>query len=114
MQATTTHTESLEDCIETCNKMLRGERSAVETYDMAIDKFASDPVIEKLSAIRNDHAKSVADLEKNVIEMGGVPDRDSGAWGEFAQLVQAAANLIGEQSAVTSLKQGEEKGQSDY
>lgn len=114
MQTTDTKSETLEECIETCNKMLRGERSAVETYDMAIEKFSTDPAIGKLRSIREDHAESIADLEKNVISMGGTPDRDSGAWGDFATLVQGTANLFGDKSAVASLKQGEEKGLSDY
>lgn len=110
----TTNTENSEKCIEVCNEMLRGERSAVETYDMAIEKFSPDPAIAKLSHIRSEHAQSVADLERNVQEMGGVADQDSGAWGSFAKLVQGTANLFGDESAVASLKQGEEKGRSDY
>jgi len=114
MQTTAPQTENLEKCIETCNKMLRGERSAVEAYDLAIDKFSSDPNVATLKSIRSEHADSVDLLEKNVIEMGGKPDTDSGAWGEFATLIQGAANLFGDSSAIASLKQGEEKGKSDY
>ena len=46
--------------------------------------------------------------------MGGTPDTDSGAWGTFATAVQGAANLLGENSALASLKQGEEHGKKAY
>jgi len=114
MQSTETHIEDLSNCIETCNKMLRGERSAIETYDIAIEKFSTDPQAGKLTAIRAEHAESVEELERSIIEMGGTPDLDSGAWGEFATLVQSSANLLGDKSAIASLKQGEAKGKSDY
>lgn len=39
---------------------------------------------------------------------------DSGAWGIFAVTVQGAADLLGANSALSSLKQGEEMGRNDY
>lgn len=115
METTTTRKPgNVEKCIEACNEMLRGERTAVETYDMAIEQFSPDPGIATLTDIRNEHAESVNNLETNIREMGGVPNQESGAWGSFAKLVQGSANLFGDESAVASLKQGEEKGRSDY
>lgn len=115
MNTTTgTTSENIGKCIEICNKMLRGERSAVETYDMAIEKFSADPATATLTQIRNEHVESVNDLERSIREMNAVPDQDSGTWGSFAKLVQGTAQLFGDGSAVASLKQGEEKGRSDY
>ncbi|NNE90301.1 MAG: DUF2383 domain-containing protein [Verrucomicrobiales bacterium] len=104
----------MEQCIDACNSMLRGERSAVETYDLALEKFGGDPQLDQLRRIRDDHARSVSDLSQCVLRMGGLPDESSGAWGTFANLVQKAANLFGEESAVESLLQGEKKGEHDY
>ncbi|NNC87153.1 MAG: DUF2383 domain-containing protein [Akkermansiaceae bacterium] len=109
-QATTTNKE----CIDVCNSLLRGERSAVETYDKAIEKFGSEHDVSALRSIRNDHSKAVSQLMNNVRDMGGTPDVDSGAWGTFANAVQATANLFGTESALESLEQGEKKGRSDY
>ncbi|MDF1814594.1 MAG: DUF2383 domain-containing protein [Verrucomicrobiales bacterium] len=111
---TTINETSREECIDICNKMLRGERSAVETYNLAIDKFESEPATSQLRRIRDEHQNSVADLESNVRNMGGDPDDSSGAWGVFAKAVQGTANLFGEESAIESLEQGEEKGLDDY
>lgn len=111
----TTHTEEcIEDCIEVCNKLLRGERSAVETYKMAIDRFGDDQRLAELRDICEEHRRSVSDLESSIRGMGGIPGDDSGAWGAFAKAVQGSANLFGKESAVESLQHGEEKGREDY
>ncbi|WAC19758.1 DUF2383 domain-containing protein [Luteolibacter sp. SL250] len=107
-------TESNESCIRVCNSLLRGELSAVETYSLAINHYAGKPAVAELQKIRTEHALSAARLSQNVREMGGTPEEESGAWGVFAKVVQGTANLFGEDSALESLKKGEEKGRSDY
>lgn len=106
--------EMNKECVETCNSLLRGERSAVETYDIAIDKFSSHAVKPHLERIRSEHVKSVGDLETRVKAMGATPDSDSGAWGTFAKAVQNTANVFGKESAIASLQRGEEHGRKDY
>jgi uncharacterized protein (TIGR02284 family) len=101
-------------CIDVCNRLLRGERSAVETYDKAIEKYGSAPAAMELSRIRDEHAEAVAVLEENVRAMGGEPDHEAGAWGAFANTVQQSANLLGENSAIESLQTGEKTGRNDY
>lgn len=104
-----------EHCIEICNGLLRGERSAVETYNIAVKKYAEKPAISaELTRICGEHAVAVRELDANVRSMGGTPDDSSGAWGAVATAVQSVANLFGAGSALESLQQGEKAGQSDY
>lgn len=103
-----------DQCIKVCNKLLRGEISAVETYDKAIEKYGNEPVLAELRRVRSEHSESAMRLQKNVREMGGTPSTESGAWGVFATTVQSAADLFGAGSAVESLKRGEEHGRNDY
>ncbi len=103
-----------DQCLSICNKLLRGERSAVETYDKAIAKHGNDPVLEELRRIRRDHAEAVDVLTENVRSMGGEPDSGSGLWGAIANTVQAAANLMGADSALEALQSGEKTGRADY
>ncbi len=103
-----------EDCIKTCNSLLRGELSAVETYGKAIEKYPATPVTAELTRIQSEHRESANRLTANVREMGGTPETDSGAWGAFAKTVQSAANLFGSESAIESLQKGEEHGRNDY
>jgi uncharacterized protein (TIGR02284 family) len=104
----------IQHCINVCNSLLRGELSAVQTYDKAIAKFSGEPVVTELKRLCNEHSESVARLQHNVREMGGVPDTDSGTWGAFANTIQSAANLFGAGSAIESLQRGEEHGRRDY
>lgn len=101
-------------CIDICNKLLRGERSAVETYDEVIGKFGGEPVLTDLHRLRDEHLNAVNTLEENVRSMGGHPDGSAGAWGSFARTVQNAANLFGEGSALEALRKGEESGLGDF
>jgi len=104
-----------EKCIDICNQLLRGERSAVETYDKAIEKHGDHgSAIMDLTKMRDDHVASVRTLEENVRSMGGQPEQDSGAWGAFANTVQSTANLFGAESAVSALSAGEKHGLNDY
>lgn len=100
--------------ISLCNKLLRGELAAVETYGQAIMKYDALPESDELRRIRIEHSRSAKLLAENVRAMGGYPTPDSGAWGLFVSAVQGAANLIGEETALESLKQGEELGRKDY
>lgn len=101
-------------CIDVCNKLLRGELSAVETYSLAINRYVGKPAATELQRIRSEHALSAATLSQNVRDMGGTPTEDSGAWGAFAKTVQSAANLFGAESAISSLQTGEEHGRDDF
>ncbi|MEP2775519.1 MAG: DUF2383 domain-containing protein [Luteolibacter sp.] len=103
-----------ESCIETCNSLLRGELSAIETYSKAIEKYPGPPATAELTRIQSEHRRSADRLAANVREMGGTPDTDSGAWGTFAKAVQGAANLFGAESAIESLQRGEEHGRDEY
>jgi uncharacterized protein (TIGR02284 family) len=101
-------------CIDVCNRLLRGERSAVETYEKAIEKYGSEPAAATLRRIRDEHVRAVATLEENVRSMAGEPDREAGPWGAFANTVQSAANLFGTNSALEALETGEKAGKNDY
>ncbi len=111
---TETKTPEPDHTVSTCNALLRGELSAVETYSQAIDKFSDQPEVEVLERIRAEHEANAALLAASVERLGGEAESGSGAWGTFAQAVQGAANLFGEGSAIGSLKSGEQWGLGQY
>ncbi len=103
-----------DSCISICNKLVRGELSAVETYGQTIRKHSDSPAIGELRRIHGEHQQAADRLTANVRSMGGEPETDSGAWGAFASTVQGAASLFGAGSALESLQRGEEAGRKDY
>ncbi len=106
--------ENTQSCIDSCNKLLRGELSAVETYNQAIEKFSGSSEREILADLRSEHQRSVQELSEHVSAMGGIPDSDSGPWGTFAVAVEGTAKLLGESAALTALIEGEKHGIDEY
>lgn len=101
--------------IDKLNSFLRGERSAVETYDQAIAKLADDPSMQqRLRALRDSHNARVAELSAHIRRLGGKPDETSGAWGGFAKLVEGGAKIFGKSAAISALEEGEDHGKRLY
>ena len=96
------------------NSLLRGEISAAESYDLAMPKFAEEPVLECLQHIRTDHLSAVFRLRERILQAGGDPVESSGAWGTFAAAVTGTALMLGTQSILSALRQGEEHGVGEY
>ena len=106
---------TVEENTEKLNSLLRGEIAAVETYTQSLSKFEDDEAATaELRRMAAEHANSVALLRKHIEEHGGVPDADSGVWGTWAQLLTGAAKLLGKNTAVKALKEGEEHGIKEY
>jgi uncharacterized protein (TIGR02284 family) len=101
--------------IENLNSFLRGERSAVETYNQAIEKLEDEPAMQqRLQALRDSHSVRVTELSARIRALGGTPDQTSGAWGSFANLVEGGAKLFGDKAAIAALEEGEDHGKRLY
>jgi rubrerythrin len=101
-------------CIDVCNQLLRGEISAVETYNQALEKFKDGGDSAILSEIRNDHNTSCGLLRDHLRAMGATPSSDSGVWGGFAKAVEGTAKLLGSVPALKVLEEGEQHGIREY
>jgi len=99
---------------ETLKSLLQGEMSAVETYEKALAKVNGAPEGAQLRQISANHSQAVSLLRDLLIRYQGEMPSSSGAWGTFANAVQATANLFGDTAALKSLKEGEEHGIKDY
>ena len=102
------------DAISSLDKMLRGEISAVETYDMALKQTKNFAIESDLSQLKATHSAAVAVLRAFIIENGGAPSESSGAWGLWARVVEQVASILGDLTMLKSLKEGEEHGVNDY
>jgi uncharacterized protein (TIGR02284 family) len=103
--------------VDALNSLLRGEISAVETYTQAIEKFKEPEhrnVSNVLTRLRDEHSQTVSTLRDRVLAHGGTPSEGAGVWGVFANAVQGAAKLLGPQTALAALKQGELFGKEQY
>jgi uncharacterized protein (TIGR02284 family) len=101
--------------IDELNKLLRGELSAVETYQMALDKL--DPASTartELSSCMASHQQRVMMLRDAIVALGGTPVSSSGPWGAFAKAVEGTAKVFGDKAAIAALEEGEDHGLKDY
>jgi hypothetical protein len=93
---------------------LRGEISAVETYELAIKHVNHVDVHRALQEILVSHARRT-DLLRDQMNRAGAPvPAGSGVWGAFAKAVQAGADLLSVQAAVAALEAGEDRGMALY
>ena len=101
--------------IDTANKLLRGEISAIETYETALGKVGDEPELAgTVQTMKDEHTKAAELLRGRVRALGGEPETGSGAWGAFANTVAGTASLLGDTAALKALKEGEEHGLKDY
>ena len=101
------------DC-EQLNSLLRGELSAVETYEQAIPKFEDSATVQALTRIAGYHRTAATMLRDSIRTIGGEPDKSSGMWGSFAKTVTGAAKILGPQTVLAALREGEEHGIAEY
>jgi hypothetical protein len=101
--------------VEQLNSFLRGEISAVETYQLALDKVdhigsTRDELLVNLKS----HQDRVMMLQDAVRALGGEPVTGSGPWGAFAKAIETGAKAFGEKAAISALEEGEDHGLKDY
>lgn len=106
--------KSDQECIETCNSLLRGEISAIETYGQAIEKFKDSPERTTLQQLRAEHVENAQVLRKHLKEMNAAPDTSSGPWGTFVKAVEGTATVLGKSPALAALEEGEKHGIDEY
>ncbi|MFS8069197.1 MAG: ferritin, partial [Byssovorax sp.] len=60
-----------EKTIDKMNEFLRGEVSAVETYDLALGKTKHTELVSSLQQLRDEHAQRVALIRQQIRAWGG-------------------------------------------
>jgi hypothetical protein len=95
--------------IEVCNNLLKGELSAIECYDLAVEKFDPEHEQPVLRAIRADHQVNAELLLEQLAGMGAAPP-DGPETGAFAQAVAETTSVLGEFPTLAALGEGEEHG----
>ncbi|MES1205891.1 MAG: DUF2383 domain-containing protein [Pseudomonadota bacterium] len=97
------------------NELLRGELSAVETYNQALATVKEDlGARADLTECQTSHENRVLRLRSEVLERGGTPSDKSGVWGMFAKLIEGGATVVGARMAINALEAGEDHGLKEY
>lgn len=91
-------------------EFLRGELSAVETYELALQNVTDVGLHAALQEILAGHVLRTIQLRNEIRRLGSEPTTSSGVWGAFAKVFQAGADLFGNRAAVAALEEGEDHG----
>lgn len=94
-------------------KLLRGELSAVETYNRALEKFTRDPARALLRSIRADHQDSATFLGARIASHAPHPRGGYDLWGKLAKGLDGFAELFGETRSLMAFEAGEAAGIDD-
>jgi uncharacterized protein (TIGR02284 family) len=101
--------------VDELNKLLKGELSAVETYQMALDKLDANSAARlEVQSCMSSHQSRVMMLRDAILQCGGTPTDSSGPWGAFAKAVEGTAKIFGDKAAIAALEEGEDHGLKDY
>lgn len=94
--------------------LIRGEMSAVMTYDQVLEKVKDQKEAARLNEIRKNHVNAVATLKRYASADVKDDTKTVGAWGTFTKAWTGAAKLMGNEAALKALTQGEEHGITEY
>ncbi len=100
--------------VEALNQLLRGELSALETYDECIERLDNAQVVSELKELRRSHELRTEQLHHHIKLMGGEPEESSGAWGLIARALETGATMFGSKAALEILERGELHGVREY
>lgn len=92
------------------NECLRGEISAMETYELALRSVTHIELSHALRQLHDSHERRVTSLRRRLRGIGAEQSYTSGAWGAFARIVQRGADLFGDKAAMAALEEGEDHG----
>jgi len=108
---TKTHSETArnEVNVEKLQEYLRGELSAVETYEIALKSVSHVGLHGKLQELLASHGRRAERLRDRIERFGVEPSRSTGVWGAFAKAIQAGADLLGDRTAIATLEEGEDR-----
>jgi hypothetical protein len=103
--------------LEILSDLLKDELAAVATYQQVLGKLREDVALgdaESLFPLLQNHKTAVGILQNQIRELGAIPAEDAGAWGAWTKLVEGGAILLGKQTALLTLQEGEKTGSVDY
>jgi demethoxyubiquinone hydroxylase (CLK1/Coq7/Cat5 family) len=98
------------ESVDKLNECIRGEISAMETYELALKSVTHTELTHALRQLRDSHERRVTALRRRLRGMGADQSYTSGAWGALARIVQRGADLFGDKAAMAALEEGEDHG----
>lgn len=100
--------------IEDLNALLKNELSAIETYKQALTTLKEKSAADLISRCQQLHMSRAEKLKKAIVNLAGTPEEHLGLGGQFAKLVMAGAQAMGDSAIVVALEADEGEWSADY
>lgn len=100
--------------VQQLNSFLRGEISAIETYEHCLEHINDTAIISQLKGLQASHRHRAELLSARIRSLGGKPSDASGLWGGLTKVIQRGAGILGGAAAVSALEEGEDLGVKGY
>jgi hypothetical protein len=91
-------------------EIIRGEYAAIEAYRKVEKKIQTNPEAYRLNQFREDHDNASLYWRIQAKEVGSSLDNNFGAWTTFVNAFIETTKILGNKSALWTLKQGELHG----
>jgi hypothetical protein len=104
----------MQDCIHSCNCLLREEVAMVQTYAKAIRLARSNAVADGLFKVQAAHERAVDLLRTRLLDVGGVSWEGDCNWGEITEETVAFHEDPSLDLSLDALQQREEQGLERY
>src|SRR5690606_36067526 len=92
----------------------RGELSAIQVYERALQKFVGQPEESRLEMLRDEHRHAASRLGALIRRHGGVEPQSSGPWGSVMTAIEGVAALFNDEAPLRVLHRGEVHGHEGY
>lgn len=95
------------------NRLLRGEMSAVDAFDICLD-HAAPSHLPVLRTCRDAHAERSRMLSKHIRTLGELPNEGPGVWCAITATISSSAAMMTEDRIIDLLLEGEDHGKNEY
>ena len=95
-------------------ELLAGEISALDAYDLALERIRNQELRAKIREPRDSHALRIEQLKERLAALGESPDNTGKTWSAIARFVEGSAASISDRIALSVLAAGEEFGLEQY
>ncbi len=107
-------TDTAKPTVDALKAFLRGEISAVESYDYVLEHIRRHECRSILEECRRSHDARARRLTQEIERRCTPASAGSGLWGSLAKWYEQSAMALGDDKAVAALESGERRGLLQY
>jgi uncharacterized protein (TIGR02284 family) len=106
--------QDINKLVDKLNHLIALDYDAVNAYETAIGRIASEQIREPLRRFQADHERHIRDLSAKVLELGQKPRNRPDGRGFFIRAFTAVTSLMGDRAALVAMRSNEQLTNHTY